>query len=532
MEFDPVLVHDWLHRTAVRLPEKTALVCGDERWTFQMLDTASDRLSVHWRESGMKRGDRVAIFLDNSIETVVCMYAALKAGGVFVVLDPALKPPKLKTILGEIGAHTLVTHARKARIVRDVFPLLEARPSLLWVGGSTDDTRAISDDSANWETTFASLPFEGYSAGVPGYPPCLDVDLACLIYTSGSTGKPKGIMSTHHNVISACRSIIQYLGNSEEDRVLCALPLSFDYGLYQVLMCIMFGGTVILEPGFVYPHAILEKVGKEKVTGFPIVPSILAMMLRLKDLVKYDFRSLRYATNTGAALPDQHIRQFRSLFPDVSFFSMFGLTECKRVSYLPPGDIDRLAQSVGKAMPNCEVVLVDDQGREVPSGDVGEMVVRGSNVMQGYWQDPHGSGEVFRPGAYPSDRRLHTGDYFYLTNDGNLVFKGRKDDMIKCRGERISPREIEAVLLQLDGVLEAAVKGVPDEIDGQAVAAFVVASPGKALKTEDVRKHCGRHLENGRVPRHVRFIDCIPRTANGKIDWKELHLDEQIEMAT
>ncbi len=504
------------------MPDKTAVVCGGTKWTYRMVDSASDLLSRHWRRSGMEKNDRIVIFLDNSIESVICIYAALKAGGIFVVLDPTLKAQKLRTVLVEVGARVLVAHARRAGIVSDSLSLLDVKPSVLWVGATPHDRQRSAADTTNWEAVFR--PFWAERPLVPpsDEPQCLDVDLACLIYTSGSSGKPKGVMSTHHNVISACRSIIQYLGNTPEDTVLCVLPLSFDYGLYQVLMSVMFGGTVILEPGFIYPHSVLQKVAKEKVTGFPLVPSMLAMMLRLDGLARYDFSSLRYVTNTGAALPERHIRAFRLMFPHVSLYSMFGLTECKRVSYLPPAEIDRLPQSVGRPMPNCQVTLVDPEGHEVALGCVGEMVVRGSNVMQGYWQDPSGSSEVFRPGAYPSDRRLHTGDYFSYTSDGYLVYVGRKDDMIKCRGERISPREIERVIGQLDGVLDVAVKGVPDDIQGQAVAAFVVVSPDSGLKREQIRRHCGRHLEDSRVPRHVHFVSSIPRNSRGKVDWGEM----------
>ena len=517
MEFDPILIHEWLHRTAERLPEKTAIVFGDERWTYRMLDEASNHLAMHWLQSGMKRGDRVAIFLENSIAAVVCMYAAMKAGGVFSILDAAMKPPKLAQILSELGAYTLVIHANKATLLHDVLPLLQQKPLILWVGASSTRPEKTADASTMWEEAIRSHFRTGSGPRKSSIPRCLDVDLACLIYTSGSTGQPKGIMSTHHNVISACRSIIQYLGNHEGDVVLCVLPLSFDYGLYQILMCVMFGGTIILEKGFVYTHSILERIKTEGVTGFPIVPSIMAIILRLDDPAGYDLSNLRYVTNTGAALSEVHVRRFRSLFPSVAFFSMFGLSECKRVSYLPPGEIDRLLPSVGKAIPNSEVRLVDEQGREVLPGIVGELIVRGSNVMQGYWQDPDGSREVFRPGAYPSDRWLHSGDYFYSDPEGNLYFTGRRDDMIKCRGERISPREIESALLKTEGILEAAVKGVPDEIDGQAIAAFVVVSP----ESEPYGAGSTRAMQSN-TRKHTRTsLYSLCRSSASKRSWKD-----------
>jgi acyl-CoA synthetase (AMP-forming)/AMP-acid ligase II len=333
-------------------------------------------------------------------------------------------------------------------------------------------------------------------------------------------------------MVSACRSVIQYLGNTEDDVILSVLPLSFSYGLYQVLMCFVFGGTVILDPGFVYPHASLKRISQEKVTGFPIVPSILATILRLGDASAYGISRLRYMTNAGAALPEPLVRRFRSLFPNVAFYSMYGLTECKRVSYLPPEDLDRLCSSVGRAMPNCEVRLVDEEGREVQPGAVGELIVRGSNVMQGYWHDPEGSRDTFRPGAYHSDRWLRTGDMFTSDAEGNLYHAGRRDDMIKCRGERVSPREVEAALLRIGGILEAAVRGVPDEADGQAIAAFVVVSPGSGLTLPKIRRECSRYLESTRVPRHIKLLDRLPRNDRGKIDWKELNPWDAQEKST
>ncbi len=532
MEFDPVLVHEWLRRTTARLPEKTAIVCGDQRWTYRMVDTASSQLALHWLSSGMRRGDRVAIFLENTIEAVVCMYAAMKAGGAFIVLEPGMKAPKLANILGEVEPCTLVSHAGKNDMVHEVLPKLTRRPSLLWVGMSEGSAVHGTASSESWEDVFDACPGADLGVRMSSFPRCVDVDLACLVYTSGSTGQPKGVMCSHHNMVSACRSVIQYLGNTEDDVILSVLPLSFSYGLYQVLMCFVFGGTVILEPGFVYPHASLKRISLEKVTGFPIVPSILSTILRLGDASAYGISRLRYMTNAGAALPEPLVRRFRSLFPNVAFYSMYGLTECKRVSYLPPEDLDRLCSSVGRAMPNCEVRLVDEEGREVQPGAVGELIVRGSNIMQGYWHDPEGSRDTFGPGAYHSDRWLRTGDMFTSDAEGNLYHAGRRDDMIKCRGERVSPREVEAALLQIGGILEAAVRGVPDEADGQAIAAFVVKSPGSGLTLPEIRRECSRYLESTRVPRHIKLLDRLPRNDRGKIDWKELHPWDAQEKST
>jgi acyl-CoA synthetase (AMP-forming)/AMP-acid ligase II len=351
--------------------------------------------------------------------------------------------------------------------------------------------------------------------------------LATIIYTSGSTGEPKGVMSAHYNMVSATRSITQYLENVEDDIILNVLPLSFDYGLYQVLMGFFFGGTVVLEKSFLYPYKILEKVIQEKVTGFPLVPTMAALLLQMEDLSKFDLRSLRYVTNTAAALPVVYIRKLQAMLPHVKMFSMYGLTECKRVSYLPPDQLDRRPESVGIAIPNEEVLVVDDDGNEVPSGHVGELVIKGSNVMQGYWNAPEETAKRFRPGRYRGEALLFSGDLFKRDEEGFLYFVGRKDDMIKTKGERVSPKEIENALCELEGVAEAAVVGIPDEMIGQAIKAFIVPKKEASLTEKLVIAHCTKNLEPFMIPKYVEFRESLPKSANGKIDKKALIAGEE-----
>ena len=266
-------------------------------------------------------------------------------------------------------------------------------------------------------------------------------------------------MLTHLNIVSAATSITTYLENTPDDIIINLLPLSFDYGLYQVLMAFKVGGTIVLERSFTYPHTVIETIIREKVTGLPIVPTISAVLLQL-DLSPYKFPDLRYISNTAAALPTHHIIRLRELFPHVRIYSMYGLTECKRVSYLPPDQIDIRPTSVGRGMPNEEVYIVDEKGQRVPPGVVGELVVRGSNVMKGYWELPEETEEKLKPGPFPGEKVLYTGDLFRMDEEGYLYFFGRKDDIIKTRGEKVSPKEVEDVLYSLPGIAEAAVIGV------------------------------------------------------------------------
>jgi len=523
IEFDPTLVHEWLSRSARCFPDKVALVCGRQRWTYKALDQHATHLAAALVDTGVCRQDRVVVLLDNSAETVISLYGILKAGGVFIILAGSLKGAKLRYILENSGANVLITHVSKAKVVNNAISEGSGGRRVIWVGQRNRIPKQMSQFSLSWDEIFSNFDdkITDVSRG-SRLPRCIDVDLATLIYTSGSTGEPKGVMSTHHNMISAARSIIQYIGNFEDDIILDVLPLSFDYGLYQVIMAFMFGGTVVLEKSFLYLHSVLERISQERVTGFPIVPTIVAMMLKLQDLKKYDFSTLRYMTNTGAALPVGHIQRLRKMFPHVTMISMFGLTECKRVSYLPPEELDRIPSSVGKAMPNCEIFVVDENGSEVAPGETGELVVRGSNVMQGYWADPEITARTYRDGQYPSSRILHSGDYFRQDEQGFLYFLGRKDDMIKSKGERISAKEIENTISGMEGIVEVAVIGVSDEILGQAIKAYIVPGLGIELAEKQVLKYCAENMETFMVPKYIEFMESLPKTPNGKIDKKQL----------
>ncbi len=521
IEFDPVLVHDWLSRSARRFPDKVALICEEQRLTYREIERRSTHLAVDLIENGMRRHERVIVLLDNSAETVISLYGILKAGGAFIILSSSLKGQKLRYILDNSEAGILITHTSKSKVIKDALGDNQRKCKIVWVGSKKGIPEELTSCSRNWDDVFSNYTVEDNSQSAC-LPRCIDVDLATLIYTSGSTGEPKGVISTHHNMISAARSIVQYIDNVEDDIILDVLPLSFDYGLYQVIMAFMFGGTIVLEKSFLYLHRVLERIEQEKVTGFPIVPTIVAMLLKQQDLSKYDFSTLRYMTNTGAALPVEHIKKLRSIFDHVTIISMFGLTECKRVGYLPPEELDRRPSSVGKAMPNCETFVVDENDNEVAPGQTGELIIRGSNVMQGYWKDAEMTAKAYRNRRYPSERMLYSGDYFRQDEDGFLYFLGRKDDMIKSKGERISAKEVENIICAMDGVSEAAVVGLPDEILGQAIKAYMVLSPGVELTEKQILKYCSENMEIFMIPKYIEFMENLPKTPNGKIDKKQL----------
>jgi long-chain acyl-CoA synthetase len=504
-----MLFHQFFDDTVARLPNKTALICEDARYTYAELASRVDVLAALLSAQGIARGDRVALFLDNTVEMVVAVYATLKVGAVFMPVNPLTKTDKLAYLLNDSRASALITDTALARI---------------WQGALDANTTVhccVVINLAEYGDLAPSTRFVAYpQADSPAHatPPALiDQDLASIIYTSGSTGEPKGVMLSHLNMVSACRSVSTYLGLRESDIIICVLPLAFDYGLYQLLMSVKVGATLVLERSFVFPIKVLETMERERITVFPGVPTIFSMLMNLKGLEKFPLAQLRMITNTAAALSEEHIRQLRSLFPQATLFSMYGLTECKRVTYLPPEQLDIRPTSVGKGMPNEEVWLVDDSGRRLPNGSTGELVIRGSNVMRGYWEKPAETAKRLRPGPIPGEMVLYSGDLFRTDEEGWLYFVARRDDIIKSRGEKVSPREVENAIYSLEGVLDCAVVGVDDPVLGQAIKAFVVTKTGYQLTEKEVIRHCLTKLENFMAPKHVSFVEDLPKTDTGKI---------------
>lgn len=519
------LLYDYFDESARKYPEKEALIFGDQRYTYSDIYRRVNILAEFLIQLGLKRQDRVVIYMDNSPELVISFYAAMKAGGIFAIINSSVQLQKFSYIIGDSTPAVVITDISKQHIVYEALNQNQHSSSIIWTGKSNqmpENTHDLPEYAWNSIFTLDALNSAEDEPRNIARNRCIDIDLAGLIYTSGSTGDPKGVMETHQNIISAARSIIQYLKNTPEDILLVTLPLSFDYGLYQVIMAFMFGGTLVLEKSFIFLSRVLNLIAKEKVTGFPIVPTIVAMIFKTIDLKSFDLSTLRYISNTGAAFPVEHIMKLRQSLPHVDIYSMFGLTECKRIAYLPPEQIDVRPGSVGKAMPNCEVFVIDETQRRVKPGEVGELVVRGANVMQGYWNAPEQTARTFRPALGFRENLLFTGDYFKQDEEGYLYFLGRKDDMIKSRGERISAREIEQIVSQVEGVNECAVVGVDDEILGQAIKVWVAPVQGYQLHPKQIIEYCARNLEPYSVPKYVELMDELPKTPHGKIDKKSL----------
>jgi acyl-CoA synthetase (AMP-forming)/AMP-acid ligase II len=321
----------------------------------------------------------------------------------------------------------------------------------------------------------------------------------------------------------AASAITEYLGMQSHDRILCVLPLSFDYGLYQLLMSVRTKATLVLERGFAFPGRVLELLRSEEITGLPGVPTIFQVLASAgAGGVAHDLPELRFLTNPAAALAPATIDALRTDFPHARIYSMYGLTECKRVAWLPPDQLDARPDSVGVPIPGTEAWVEDDAGERLPPGEVGELVVRGAHVMQGYWNDPVATAERLRPGRWPWERELRTGDLFRQDEEGFLYFVGRRDDILKSRGEKVAPKEVEAVLHQAAGVRTAAVVGAPDRLLGQAIVAFVVPKDGADITPTQLRRHCQQHLEDYMVPTRIELRQSLPTTPNGKVDRRAL----------
>lgn len=496
-------------------PDKVALIVEGAPYTYgQLLDTAL-RLASALQSRDLVRGDRVAIYMDNTWPCIVSIYAVILAGGVFIVINPQTKSEKLQFLLDNSDAKTLLTDGHLAAVFVPVVEKSSVLEHVIYSGS----LKVLPNDQSGYSPFDAVIaqhvPAQRSAKIIPN-------DLAALIYTSGSTGNPKGVMQTHQSMVFAAWSLIEYLRLSPADRILVVLPFAFDYGLYQLLMSIKLGATLVVERSFTFPAQIYNRMAEEQVTVFPGVPTIFSMMIATHRKKKIVFPAVTRVTNTAAALSPSFIPELKEIFPNALIYKMYGQTECKRVSYLEPELLDEKAASVGKAIPGTEVFLLSPEGKAVAPGASGILHVRGPHVMAGYWKQPEASARMLKDGLLPGERVLCTHDWFHMDNDDFLYFEGRSDDIIKTRGEKVSPVEVENALHAIPGIKEAAVIGIADETFGQSIKAFIVAEDGVEFTERQLKKMCLASLENFMVPQTIICLNEMPKTQNGKIDKKQL----------
>lgn len=510
MSTTPRLLHETLLATVAHYPERMALVVGNVRLSYREVANYAYRLAQALRSRGVQRGERVVVFMDNGWQCAVSIFGVLLAGGVFVTVNAQTKHDKLAFILRDAGARVLLS---ESHLVRVFGPVAEQLPTLQVLCTATK-AEALP---ANWENLDAAL------ADQPITPPPqfgIPLDLATLLYTSGTTGEPKGVMHTHQSLLFVLDSINEYLGFSEDDRLFSALPLNFGYGLFQWFSAVRAGATLVLERSFVYPAQVFKRMCDEAVTSFASVPTVYAIMLAQNAKQPLRFPSVRLVTNAAAALPVEFMPGLRRIFPNAGLCKMYGQTECIRSAYLEPTLAEVKPESVGRAIPGTELLLLDENKQPVVSGAVGTLYVRGLHVMRGYWNQPEKTAEVLVPGLLPGEFLLKSGDLFRQDAEGDFYFVARSDEIIKSRGEKVSPAEVENAIYSLPAVREVVVAGVPDPLLGEAVCAFVTPRQGENLTVQQIKRVCSEHLENYMVPKHVLLVSELPRTENGKLSRK------------
>lgn len=504
---------DSLLRVASIYPDKIAVIAEGKSYTYAEFNRAVIRLANALLDSGFRRGDRCVVYMDNTWVCVVSIYAVILAGGVFVVVNPQTKQDKLEFILNDCTATIFITDAHLYPVFGNIIGNVESLISVI----SSGDLATINDDRLNSYDQVIS----DYSENCPVLSN-VGHDLAALVYTSGSTGHPKGVMLTHRAMTFARDSLVEYLRLGHDDRILLVLPMAFDYGLYQLLMSVQLGATLILERSFTYPAQIFKRMIETNATVFPAVPTIYSMMIAIHSRNKLSFPSIGTVTNTAAALPSEYIDSLMEIFPNALIFKMYGLTECKRVCYLEPELVDKKPMSVGKAIPGTEVFVLNENMEPVEVGQTGMLYIRGQHIMSGYWNQPEKSNEVLIDWKLPGEKILCSNDWFRIDEDGDLYFQGRSDDIIKTRGEKVSPVEVENVIYGISGVTEVAVIGVPDEVFGEAVKCFVVINKNIPDPTRVIKKACTENLENFMIPKYIEIVDSLPKTNTGKISKKGL----------
>jgi acyl-CoA ligase (AMP-forming) (exosortase A-associated) len=510
------LIHELLLDTATRTPGAVALRKGADVHSYDELAVAVSSFAAGLMEVGLHRAERVAVYLPKRFETVVAMFGAAAAGCAFVPLNSLLKEEQIGYILRDCNVRVLVTDAER---IKQLVPALAHCPDL--------HTVVLVDeaDPAPLEKVTA-VPWRQFtSTSRRAAHRVIDTDMTSIFYTSGSTGKPKGVVLSHRNMSVGAQSVASYLANTPDDRLLAALPLSFDYGFSQLSTAFKVGASVTLID-YLFPRDVLRALARDAITGLAGVPPLWFQLAGL-DWPDEATRSLRYITNSGGAMPRATLDALRARLPRAKVFLMYGLTEAFRSTYLPPEQVERRPDSIGKAIPHAEILVLRADGSPCAPDEPGELVHRGALVSLGYWNDRERTAERFKPytavdGLALPENAVWSGDQVRADAEGYLYFVGRKDDMIKTSGYRVSPTEVEEILYRTGHVAEAAAVGVPHATLGQAIVAVLVEARAGERANEEILAACRQHLPNYMVPLALRWRASLPRNPNGKIDRRSL----------
>ncbi|HEV2676391.1 MAG TPA: acyl-CoA ligase (AMP-forming), exosortase A system-associated [Aliidongia sp.] len=511
-----ILAADLLLSTAEAQGDATALADPAVTLSYRDLAARTERVAQGLVALGAARLDRVAVFLEKRWETVAGLFGAMHAGCVMVPVNPTLKARQVRHVLQDGGVRVFITSRNRLAALGPILADCPALRLLVLVGEGSADLPGIPA----WVETV-----EWQDLGRQGAPPlhrAVDADMAAIFYTSGSTGLPKGVAFSHRNLVAGAESVNAYLNNGPEDRILAALPLSFDAGFSQLTTGFAAGARIVLF-NYLLPRDLARAIAGEGITALTGVPPLFAQLVK-SDWADGAGASLRYLANTGGHMPRAVLDRMRRAAPQAQVFLMYGLTEAFRSTYLPPAELDRRPGSIGKPIPNTEILVVDEQGAPCPPGEIGELVHRGATVALGYWNDAPGTAARFRQaplvaGLPIGERAVWSGDLVRRDEEGFLYFIGRRDDMIKTSGYRVSPSEIEDVAHGFPGVAEVAAVGLPDEVLGQTIAIAVApASPDAPPDAEALLAHFRGEVPSHMVPRHIIILASLPHGPNGKID--------------
>lgn len=516
------LVHHLLRDAAAAHPDRSALADGDRLLTYQELDDLSSRLAATLVDAGVRRGDRVGLYLDKSAESVIAVYAALKAGAAYVPLDPDAPPARLAHIIGNCSIEALATGAEKATVWPEVVrscPLLRTLVVLNADDAPRPDPRIALVGERRWRS---STPL---AADVPA----IEQDLAYLLYTSGSTGDPKGVMLTHRNALTFVLWAAERFGVGPEDRLSSHAPLHFDLSTFDLFAAAAGAATVVLAPSSssIFPVQVARFIEGNGITVWYSVPSILSMLVSRGGLHEGAFPNLRTVLFAGEVFPTKYLRRLMELMPHAGFFNLYGPTETNVCTYyeVPTLDPDEAAAiPIGRAIDDVDVFAVTHEGGIAAPGEVGELYVRGPSVMRGYWGDPERTNRMLVPdptGGEVRDLVYRTGDLVVEEADGNYRLLGRRDSQIKSRGYRIELGDVEAALYAHPDVLECAVVAVPDEMVTNRLHAFVVVR-GDGLNASDLAAFCAERIPRYMIPERFDFRDRLPKTSTGKVDRRSL----------
>lgn len=508
------LVHELVFTSAARTRDAVALAIDANELNYGRLADDVERFAVGLMALELPRAGRVAVFLEKRPETVIACFGAAAAGGVFVPVNPVLKPQQVAYIMHDCGVRVLVTSPERLESLGGVLSGCPDLAHIVLVGESPVKSAGFPPH-VSWDQVLAHAAR-----------PChrvIDTDMAAILYTSGSTGRPKGVVLSHRNLVAGAKSVASYLENSAADVIVSVLPLSFDAGFSQLTTAFYAGAKVVLL-NYLLPRDVVKTLARERVTGMTAVPPLYIQLAEL-DWPKSINEHLRYFANTGGRLPYETLQRLRARVPNAKPFLMYGLTEAFRSTYLPPEEVDRRPDSIGKAIPNAEILVLKDDGSPCGPDEPGELVHRGPLVAMGYWNDAEKTAERFKPlpgrdpGLVLPEIAVFSGDTVRMDEEGFLYFIGRRDEMIKTSGYRVSPNEVEEVLYASQCISECAAFGVPHPVLGQAIFAVVTPAADGTVDCEALVNHCKQRLPAYMVPAHVAVrTGPLPRNPNGKID--------------